>query len=103
MVEQLTANCEQDELMGDLFHHSTPTNSMATFFDEHCSIYVFAWQGRSRHVQLWSLSELLASNGQLTRVDPAILQWEGGVVGVSDCADGLRSKVIIVGKQQQQL
>ena len=63
-----------------------------------CTIYVYAWQGRSLRVQLWSLDKLLDSNANLREVEPKVLKWENGIVDANSCLTGLCGKVIVLSR-----
>lgn len=61
-------------------------------------IYVFARQGKSAHMGLWSLRALLDSNGNLTEVDPQRSDPQEYVIPEGGVREGLRNKVVFVTK-----
>lgn len=61
-------------------------------------IYVFVRQGKSRHLGLWSLRNLLESNRNLVEVDPKRSNPQEYVIPAGGLREGLKNKVIFVTK-----
>lgn len=62
------------------------------------SIYVFARHGKTSHLGLWSLNDLLLSNGNLVEVDPRRSDPLEYVIPEGGLEEGLRNKVVFVTK-----
>lgn len=62
------------------------------------SIYVFSRHGKTSHLGLWSLKDLLNSNGNLVEVDPRRSNPQEYVIPQGGLEDGLKSKVVLVTK-----
>lgn len=61
-------------------------------------VHVFARHGKSAHLGLWSLKDLLESNGNLVEVDPKRADPLEYVIPQGGLKEGLRNKVIVVSK-----
>ena len=70
---------------------------VTTLLDKNC-IYVFARQGKSTHLGLWSFKDLLESNRNLLEVDPKRSDCANYVVPVGGLQEGLQNKILIIGK-----
>ncbi len=62
-------------------------------------IYVFARHGKSSHLGLWSLRDLLESNRNLVEVDPRRSNPQEYVIPAGGLKQGLKNKVIFVTKR----
>lgn len=62
------------------------------------SIYVFARHGKTSHLGLWSLKDLLHSNGNLVEVDPRRSDPLEHVIPRGGLEEGLRNKVVFITK-----
>jgi len=61
--------------------------------------FVYAMHGRSIHARLWRLDDVLASNAQLTSLDPYIVEnIHEFVVPVEGIERGLSGQVIVLSR-----
>jgi hypothetical protein len=90
-VEDFTTNLEK------LFES---TETLMDSLDKNF-IYVFTRHGKTSHLGLWSLRDLLRSNGNLVEVDPRRSDPQEYVLPPGGLEDGLQNKVVFVMKQVQ--
>lgn len=65
------------------------------FLDDNL-IYIFARQGKSVHLGLWSLRDLIESNGNLQEVDPRRSNPLEYVIPDGGLSKGLKNKILLV-------
>ena len=62
--------------------------------------YVYAYQGKSKRPNVWSLHDLLQSNAQLTKLDPKIVaNIEDFVIPECGVEGGLCNKIVVLQKK----
>lgn len=67
------------------------------FLDKN-QIYVFSRHGKSTHMGLWSLRDLLESNRNLVEVDPRRSNPEEYVIPSGGVREGLKNKIIFISR-----
>ena len=72
-------------------------HSVRTLLESNC-VYVFARQGKSKHLGLWSLKDLLQSNGNLKEIDPKRSDSVDYVIPEGGIIEGLRNKILLIEK-----
>lgn len=65
-------------------------------FLDHNQIYIFARQGKSAHLGLWSLRDLMESNGNLQEVDPQRSNPLEYVIPDGGLNKGLKNKILLM-------
>lgn len=81
------------KVVKSMFDSQTLTESLAGN-----SIHVFGRHGKTSHMGLWSLRDLVLSNGNLTKVDPRRSDPLEYVLPQGGLEEGLRNKVVFVAK-----
>lgn len=81
------------EILRRIFDSETLKESLAKNL-----IYVFSRHGKTSHLGLWSLRDLILSNGNLAEIDPQRSDPLEYVIPEGGLEEGLRNKVVFVAK-----
>lgn len=87
--------CTKDS--AEILKETLDSQCMQGFLDDD-QVYVFARQGKSSHLGLWSLRKLMESNQNLVEVDPQRSNPVEYVIPERGLREGLQNKVVIVTK-----
>lgn len=79
----------------ELFRKATQSQTMREILDKD-QVHVFARHGKSSHLGLWSLRDLLESNGNLLEVDPQRSNPLEYVIPDGGLKEGIQNKIIIL-------
>jgi len=75
------------------------SHTMKECLDED-QMHVFARHGKTSHLGVWSLRDLVESNGNLVEVDPQRSDPLDYVIPEGGLEEGLRNRVIVVSSKQ---
>lgn len=80
----------------EAFSQHIKTNPTVSQLLECNHVYVFARHGKSSHLGLWSLRDLMRSNDNLIEVDPQRSNQQEYVIPSGGLEDGLKNKIVLV-------